>query len=229
MKDLSHLFETIPISTDRAGACAQIENELIERGHDVSDGPSRTAIWCEPQPGSLHGFWVYGSPDLSVHIKPDNRVGDQPNRGQAYWILEYTLCVCLKHDPADPLRVNRLHEKTARVLRNLGFEMTEEDEHLDCPDGASEQESQWSHRANDVAHAVDLIMALREIESSQYPDGDLWMGGNCPPPPATGPESRSDWRRGSGGARGRPLDRARATTRRRPMPSPRMRRTCPRG
>ena len=127
MKDLSHLFENLPMSTDRVGACAQLEDELIERGHSISDGPAQSTIWCEPQPGSLHGFWVCGRPDLSIYIRPNHREADPSNKGTPYWMVEYTLFVCVKHDETNPLRVSHLHEKTAQLLRQLGFAMTEEE------------------------------------------------------------------------------------------------------
>ena len=178
MKDLSHLFETIPMRTDRVGACAQLEDELLERGFAVSEGPSNNAIWCEPQPGSLHGFWVYGETGLSVHIQPNKG----SNKRVPYWMIEYTLYICVKHDSTDPLRVNRLHAQSAQILRKLGFRMTEEEEILNGIDGASEHESQWSHACDTVSKACDIIVALRSVEASQYPDGDLWMGGDYPAP-----------------------------------------------
>lgn len=178
MKDLSHLFETIPMRTDRVGACAQLEEELLERGFAVSEGPSNNAIWCEPQPGSLNGFWVYGETGLSAHIKPNQK----SNKQLPYWIIEYKLYICVKHDSTDPLRVNRLHAQSAQILRWLGFRMTEEEEILNGIDGASEHESQWSLACDTVSKACDIIVALKSVEASQYPDGDLWMGGDCPAP-----------------------------------------------
>jgi hypothetical protein len=182
MKEMTDTYTLYPLIPSRAGACAQIEEELIERGHSIADGPSKTAIWCEPQPSHYNGFWVRGAPDLDVYIQPHNRVGGRPNKGQPFWMLEYPFFVCVKRDPTDPFRVNRIHEKTARVLRELGLTMVEEEDFLNTSEGASEHTSRWETRIDQVADAVDIIVALRHIESSQYPDGDEWMGGNYPAP-----------------------------------------------
>ena len=182
MKDLTDIATLYPLIPSRAGACAQIENELIERGHTISDGPSKTAIWCEPQPSHYNGFWVRGAPDLDVYIQPHNRVGGRPNKGQPFWMLEYPFFVCVKNDPNDPFRVNRIHEKTACILRELGLTMVEEEDVLNTSDRASQHTSGWEIRIDHVADAVDIIVALRHIEASQYPDGDEWMGGNYPAP-----------------------------------------------
>jgi len=182
MRELTDFVTIYPLIPSRTGACAQIEEELVERGHTVSDGPSNTAIWCEPQPGHYHGFWVRGKPDLDVYIQPHNRVGGRPNKGQPFWMLEYPFDVCVKHDQADPFRVNRIHEKTAQLLRELGLTMVQEEDALNTADGASEHSSRWEIRIDQVEDAVDIILGLRHIDASQYPDGDEWMGGNYPPP-----------------------------------------------
>ena len=172
MKELTDTHTIYPLIPSRAGACAQIEEELRSRGHTISDGPSKTAIWCEPQPSHYHGFWVRGFPDLDVYIQPHNRVGGRANKGQPFWMLEYPFEVCVKHDTDDPFRVNRIHEKTAQLLRDLGLTMVEEEDMLNTSDGASEHTSRWEVRIDQVEDAVDIIVALRHIDSAQFPDGD---------------------------------------------------------
>jgi hypothetical protein len=109
--------------------------------------------------------WLRDSNDDLIHLTVDGeRVA-----------MDLTLEVVVRFDPSEPERALRLHRVAEPVLAGAGFvEVPDEREEV-VRDQESWVMTTWVRQADTPAACAAALLAIREVDLAQYPDGDEWM------------------------------------------------------
>jgi hypothetical protein len=135
----------------------------------------------------VEGRKSVGSPPVTVWEEKSGLHAslDPPNtfdNSTEAWRMSVFLEVWIQFNEADPERVSRLHEATAKLLRGLSFATSHEEiSDIDPDDGCQAHQSEWVIEVSAPGEVAQLIEQLLVMQLAYYPDGDDWMGAGMIP------------------------------------------------
>jgi hypothetical protein len=166
---------THPLRTDFETASIELRDALVDRGIAFTARSSRTGLHIHRTGRIYQSFSLEGGPrDLHLTVFPRPRPG-QVGRPEHCWELMMSIDVVVRWDEERPNRAQDLHAVPAAQIRDLGFNLEDEDHDHIPGDPESYWSSEWTRFVFSVEEAANIVMALMEVDTCQYPDGDAWM------------------------------------------------------